>query len=222
MQILVADDHQLFIDGIRHILAKLDTDVAITESNNAARAIEILESGQDFDLVLIDLSMPGMDRMSILQRMRKRKVWLPLVVISAEEDARTIKAALDAGALGFIPKAHSSQQMLAALHTILEGDIYIPANIQKRSITWKPGDLTPLPQATLHSRPAASPGGNTMSCYCWRRVIAGEGLFQQADRHQPFPDRTHGQGTYRRPVHSLACRQQNGMRAAGCTSRPAG
>ena len=132
MNILVADDHQLFLDGIRHILKKLDTVVDITETTDAAQAIEILESGQSFELVLVDLSMPGMDGMSILQRMQERKVWLPLVVVSGEEDSFKIRSALDAGALGFIPKAHSSQQMLSALKAILDGEIYIPENIEKQ------------------------------------------------------------------------------------------
>lgn len=130
MHVLIADDHQLFIDGMRILLGKLDESVQVTECNNAERAIEILESGASFDLVLIDLSMPGMDGMSILQRMHNRKVWLPLVVISGEESLHTIKAALDAGALGFIPKSHNSQQMIAALESILDGDIYVPEEIE--------------------------------------------------------------------------------------------
>lgn len=132
MHILIADDHQLFIDGIHHILAKLDLDVTVTETTHAEQAIEQLESGLEFDLVLIDLSMPGMNGMSILQRMQARKVCLPLVVISGEEDIRVIKSTLDAGALGFIPKAHSSQQMLSALKAILEGEFYIPEGIRKQ------------------------------------------------------------------------------------------
>lgn len=132
MQILIVDDHQLFLDGIRHILNKLDPAATITETTRADQAIEILESGHDFDLVLIDLSMPGMDGISILQRMQARGVWLPLVVISAEQDIRTIKVVMEMGALGFIPKTHNSQQMLAALTRILEADIYIPPEIQQQ------------------------------------------------------------------------------------------
>lgn len=132
MQILIVDDHQLFLDGIRHILNKLDPEATVTETTRADQAIEILESGEDFDLVLIDLSMPGMDGISILQRMQARGVWLPLVVISAEQDIRTIKGVLEMGALGFIPKTHNSQQMLAALTRILDADIYIPPEIQKQ------------------------------------------------------------------------------------------
>lgn len=131
MQILVVDDHQLFIDGVRHILEKLDEQVLITEANRAQEAIELLESGREFDLILIDLSMPGMDGMSVLQRMHERGVWLPLVVISGEADVRTIRSALETGALGFIPKSHSSQQMLAALTGILDGEIYLPPDIEK-------------------------------------------------------------------------------------------
>lgn len=132
MHVLVADDHQLFLDGIRIILNKLDADVSITECNRAEQAIEILESGRSFDLILIDLSMPGMDGLSILQRMHRRKVWLPLVVVSGEEDIHTIKSALDSGALGFIPKTHNSHQMISALHSVLAGDIYIPEDIEKQ------------------------------------------------------------------------------------------
>jgi DNA-binding NarL/FixJ family response regulator len=115
MRVLVADDHQLFIDGIALILNKLDAVMEISAATSAEQAIALLESGREFDLVLVDLGMPGMDGMSILRRMHERGVWLPLVVVSAEEDAHAIKSALDAGALGFIPKAHGSQQMLAAL-----------------------------------------------------------------------------------------------------------
>jgi DNA-binding NarL/FixJ family response regulator len=131
MRILVVDDHQLFIDGVRHILERLDDQVVITEANRTQEAIEILESGREFDLILIDLSMPGIDGMSMLQRMHERGVWLPLVVISGEEDVRTIKSALDAGALGFIPKSHGSREMLAALTGILDGEIYLPPGIEK-------------------------------------------------------------------------------------------
>ena len=132
MNILVADDHQLFIDGMHHILNKLDSSVSITESNSAEQAISILESGLEFDLILIDHSMPGIDGMSILQRMHERKRWLPIVVVSGEEEIGTIKSTLDSGALGFIPKSHSSQQMLHALHAILDGEIYIPTDIEKQ------------------------------------------------------------------------------------------
>ncbi|NOQ90402.1 MAG: DNA-binding response regulator, partial [Gammaproteobacteria bacterium] len=65
-------------------------------------------------------------------RMHERKLWLPMVVVSGEEDVGKIRSALDSGALGFIPKTHNSQQMLSALQAILDGEIYIPVDIEKK------------------------------------------------------------------------------------------
>lgn len=130
--ILLADDHQLFVDGISHILKKLADEVEITAVSDAQQTIDAIESGQEFDLILLDLDMPGMDGLSILQRMHERGHWLPIVVVSGTERVKTIKDALDYGALGFVPKAHNSQQMLDAMRAVLEGDIYVPEDIQKQ------------------------------------------------------------------------------------------
>lgn len=132
MNILIVDDHQLFAEGMRLILNRLDYTASVTETSSAEQAIEILESNQTFDLVLIDLSMPGMDGISILRRMQARKTWLPVVIVSGEENLQIINTALEIGALGFIPKSHSSQQMIDALQNILDGDIYIPTEIEKQ------------------------------------------------------------------------------------------
>jgi DNA-binding NarL/FixJ family response regulator len=131
MRILIVDDHRLFIDGLRLILDKLDPDAQIIESTTAHGAIDLLEAGEEFDLILMDLQMPDLGGLSILQRMQERGAWLPIVVVSAEESLHVIRAALEAGALGFIPKSQSSQQMLSALTRILEGDIFVPADIEK-------------------------------------------------------------------------------------------
>ena len=132
LKILIADDHELFVDGISHILKKLADEIEITRSNNAEDTIILLESGSEYDLILTDLDMPGMNGMSILQRMHEKNLWLPIVVVSAEDNVNVIRTALNSGALGFIPKSHNSQQMLNALHSILDGDIYIPPEIEKQ------------------------------------------------------------------------------------------
>ncbi len=129
MDILIIDDHQLFIDGVRHVLEKLDEDAVVTEANRAEQTIEILESGKSFDLILIDLVMPDMSGLSVIQRFHEQGVWLPLVVMSGDDNVRNVKSALEMGALGFIPKTFSSQQMLAALRRIFSGDIFVPQYI---------------------------------------------------------------------------------------------
>lgn len=132
MRVLVVDDHQLFLDGIRHILEKLDKEMQITEANSVEKAIQTLESPGDLDLALIDLCMPGMDGIALLQSLRERKLRLPVVVVSGEDDAVKIRSALELGALGFIPKSYGSQQMLDALNSVLAGDIYLPNHIEQQ------------------------------------------------------------------------------------------
>lgn len=132
MRILIVDDHQLFIDGIRHVLTRLDDQVKIAEANTAEAAINILESGTGFDLVFVDLVMPGMNGLSIIQRLHEQGIWFPLVIMSGEENIRTIKSALALGALGFIPKSFSSDQMLSALTCILDGKLFVPPAISQQ------------------------------------------------------------------------------------------
>lgn len=155
MNILVVDDHQLFIDGLHLLLKELCDSVEVTQATRADQAIILLESGTAYDLVLVDLAMPDMGGLSIIQRMHERGIWLPLVVVSAEENIRTIKAALDLGALGFIPKSFSGAQMLAALQTILAGNTSVPLAIaqQVRAVkvrrTERAGNLTKRQQQVL-------------------------------------------------------------------------
>lgn len=132
MQILVVDDHQLFLEGVRHILEKLEAGTVVREANSVEAALEALADAAELDLALIDLCMPGMDGLALLESMNNRRIRLPVVVVSGEEDLVKIKAALDLGALGFIPKSYSSQQMQDALNQVLEGDIYLPPNVENQ------------------------------------------------------------------------------------------
>ncbi|POB02254.1 DNA-binding response regulator [Halopseudomonas oceani] len=152
---LVVDDHQLFIDGVRYLLQQLEDEVEVVECNNSASAIELLESPATFDLVLIDLVMPDLNGISIIQRLHSRGVCRPLVVMSGEDNPRTIKAAMDAGALGFIPKTFGSSAMLDALRQILTGELFLPEGMEQQIAAMPPrrsavvGDITPRQQVVL-------------------------------------------------------------------------
>jgi len=132
MRILVVDDHQLFIDGIRHILNKLDDQVNIIESNSAGVAIQHIGSDLDIDMILLDLHMPGMDGMSIIKRINSSENNIPVVIISAEENIYEIKSIIDAGAMGFIPKSSTSQELQTALMSVMSGELYFPEQIRKQ------------------------------------------------------------------------------------------
>lgn len=129
MRILVVDDHQLFVDGVRYILSRLDEKMEAVEATSAADAVRLLESDPDFDLVLIDVHMPGLGGIQLLHHLRDRGIWLPVVVISGDTDRGTITRCINAGALGFIPKSYGAAEMLAALQHVLDGETYVPDGI---------------------------------------------------------------------------------------------
>ena len=132
MRILVVDDHQLFIDGIRHIITSLDKDIEILEATSADHARQHLDASSELDLVLLDLHMPGLGGRSIMQHHRVQNDCLPIVIISGEDDPRTIKAVIDDGVMGFIPKSYYGKNLLNALRTVMGGEIYIPDAIRKQ------------------------------------------------------------------------------------------
>lgn len=132
MRILIVDDHQLFIDGIRYIINSLDDSVDFIEANSADDAIQYLNQGINPDLMLLDLQLPGMNGISIMQHHWVRQSCLPIVIISREDDLPTIKRVIDAGVRGFIPKSYTANKLLDALRTIMDGEIYIPETIRNQ------------------------------------------------------------------------------------------
>lgn len=134
MQILIADDHSLFRDGLRHVLSTLGTEVAVTEAGSLEDLLVAIDKTKNFELIIVDLSMPGMSGPSSLSEVRSRAGESPIVVISASEDRHDVRAALDAGANGYIPKSARGQVMLSALKLVLVGGIYVPPLILDEEI----------------------------------------------------------------------------------------
>jgi DNA-binding NarL/FixJ family response regulator len=130
VNILIIDDHPLFIDGISHVLNGLAESTNIIKATSGALALEQLALGIDFDLILLDLNMPNLGGISLLQRFKVDELCMPVVIISSEEQAGLIRETLDWGVMGFIPKSYSAEKILNALNTVLEGDIYIPEAVQ--------------------------------------------------------------------------------------------
>lgn len=127
MKILIADDHELFRDGLRHVLTQLDGTVSIVEASDYPQAIALTEAEQGISIVLLDLGMPGMPWGEGLQSLRQKLPSdVPIIVLSASDDRRHVLQAVNLGAAGFIPKTSSSRVMLSALKLVLSGGVYLP------------------------------------------------------------------------------------------------
>jgi len=126
MKILVVDDHPLIRSALRYVLAELESAVELLDAADCATAMELADAHPDLDLILLDLALPDLRGLDALYRVRDRCPAVPVVVLSATEDQNVVRGALDAGALGFIPKSSSNQVMLSALRLVLSGGVYVP------------------------------------------------------------------------------------------------
>jgi len=126
VKILVADDHALIREALRHLLTQLDPSVVVEESPDCDSARSLAKDNPELDLLLLDITLPGGGGLPLLSELHREHPMLPVVMLSAAEDAGTVRDALARGAVGFIPKSSSNEVMLGALRLVLSGGRYIP------------------------------------------------------------------------------------------------
>jgi DNA-binding NarL/FixJ family response regulator len=134
--LIVADDHPLFREALKHTLGNAVAHAEIAEAGSFDEVVQLLEARDDIDLVLFDLKMPGVQGLSGLVYMRSQYPGVPIVVVSASDESAVIRRALDLGASGFIPKSSTVEDMQLAVKAVLEGDIWWPPGFERDG----PGD----------------------------------------------------------------------------------
>ncbi|WP_394203446.1 response regulator [Shewanella waksmanii] len=151
LNILIADDHPLFRNALRQALSSTFANTQWYEADSAEALQTLLDKEIAFDLVMLDLQMPGSHGYSTLIHLRTHYPDLPVIVISAHEDAMTISRAVHYGSAGFIPKSASMETLAEALTAVLYGDVWLPADVELQDIVEdatdqmasKLADLTP-------------------------------------------------------------------------------
>ena len=143
MKVLLIDDHPLILQALQVVIEGLGSDTTVVGAGSARAARETLKADADFDLVLLDLNLGDADGFDVLTELRSKYPALPVVVVSASDRASDVIRAVDAGAMGFVPKRASNETLYEALHMVMSGGIYVP----------------PM---TMGSEPAAKPEGDTV------------------------------------------------------------
>jgi len=128
-RILIADDHPMVRDALRSAVVYSCQATEILEADCLDAAIRLLEDKGDLDLVLLDLTMPGVSGLSGLLTLRGRFPATPIVVVSAHDDRRLVREAIECGAAGFIPKSTPRDAIAGALRQVLQGEIYLPPHM---------------------------------------------------------------------------------------------
>ena len=126
MKILIGDDHLLFREGLRRLLEQLHSDALFVEAGTFGEVVDHCRSDERFDVVLIDLHMPGWPGFEGIRDVGDLQPGVPVVVVSASESLGDIRGALDYGATGYIPKSSSVKVMMGALNLVFSGGIYVP------------------------------------------------------------------------------------------------
>ena len=141
MKILAVDDHPLIRDALRQVLKVLDPDMHLLSAANAQETLATAADNPDLNLVLLDLSLPDANGFEVLHQLREQHPGIPIVVLSATDDAASVMRALDDGAMGFIPKTSSNDVLLGALRLVLGGGVYLPAEVLRHSTAISPNPL---------------------------------------------------------------------------------
>jgi DNA-binding NarL/FixJ family response regulator len=124
IRVLLADDHAIVRSGIRQLLLLAD-DIEVTdEATNGTQVMDKLRTG-GFDLVLLDMNMPGISGTDLIARIRLRGSRIPILVLSMRIEAQVVRRALGAGANGYLTKANEPEVLLAAIRKTAAGNRFI-------------------------------------------------------------------------------------------------
>jgi DNA-binding NarL/FixJ family response regulator len=133
VSVVIADDHPIFRQAIRQALEQACEQCDISEANDFDALDALLEQHSDYDMVLLDLYMPGVEGFSGLLYLGRAYPDLPVVMISANEDPEVMQRAVDYGASGYIPKSSSVTEIIEAISAVLNGDVWMPAKASMAS-----------------------------------------------------------------------------------------
>lgn len=129
MKVLIADDHALFRDGLSMNLEQIDPQAVVFQAGSFSQALKIIDDEKKLDLVIVDLDMPDMPWEEGIAELKKKSGDARFVVVSATEDGKSIRRAMENGVSGYIPKRSDNKIMTGALKLVLDGGTYLPPSI---------------------------------------------------------------------------------------------
>lgn len=126
IRILIADDHPIIRDGLKQILSAFD-DISVSgEASDGAEVLALVRQ-QDFDALVLDMSMPGKNGIELIKQIRVEKPKLPILILSMHKEEQYAVRALKAGASGYLCKDGASQQLVQAIRKVAGGGVFVSA-----------------------------------------------------------------------------------------------
>jgi two-component system invasion response regulator UvrY len=151
IKILIADDHLLFREGLKQILSKHRDLRVVDEAGSGNEAMQKIMRG-GFDLVILDISMPGRSGLDILAEIRKEKPDLPVLIVSMHPEDQYAVRVLRAGASGYLTKESAASELISAIHKVSSGGRYISPSVAEKLAEALGRDHPDAPHQALSNR----------------------------------------------------------------------
>lgn len=151
IRVIIADDHPLIRAGFKQILAEDDRILAAGEAGTGAELLRKVKEAE-YDVVLLDLSMPGMDGLDVLKQLKIDRPRLPVIILTVHPEAHYALRVLRAGASGYLTKESAPDKLLAAIHKVARGGKYISPALAEQIAFALDTDFQRLPHESLSDR----------------------------------------------------------------------
>ncbi|MFB9243065.1 response regulator transcription factor [Massilia antarctica] len=148
MRLLLVDDHKMFTESLTMALDRLQKGNTLLVAQSREEALDYASAGQCFEVILLDLHMPGNDGMDNLAVLRKTYDTACIVIVSGETDPRIVFQTIEHGAAGYVSKASDLNTLLEALETVLNGGVALPSKLPRPQF---PGALPPSRPPPSHN-----------------------------------------------------------------------
>ncbi len=131
MNILIADDHALFREGLKQILQENVEGAVIDQASNGYEVMDKISAG-GYDMLLLDIAMPGLSGLDVLKQLRIRRPKLKVLVLSMYPEGQYAVRAIKAGASGYLTKRSASDELIEAIRRVSHGGTYVTAAIAEK------------------------------------------------------------------------------------------